>query len=127
MISIQDPIPVVQGDMQRLKQVIHYVLENALRYSPEGSPVAIHAWQSGAWVQCSVGDLGIGIHPDDQDRIWDRMWRADDERVRARSGGGIGLTFARTIINRHGGRIWVDSQPEKGTTVTFSLPLAEGW
>ncbi|NDJ79322.1 MAG: ATP-binding protein [Chloroflexi bacterium] len=63
----------------------------------------------------------------DQAHIWDRMWRSADERVRAQSGGGIGLTFVKVIIERHGGDIWIDSEPDTGTTVTFMLPLAEGW
>jgi signal transduction histidine kinase len=55
------------------------------------------------------------------------MWRSADERVRSVPGGGIGLTFARAVVERHGGRIWLDSEPAFGTTVTVMLPLAEGW
>ncbi len=125
--SVQDPVPSVIGDPGRLKQAIRFVLENGVRYSHPGGNVAVHAWQNGARVYCSVGDQGIGIRADDMDRIWDRMWRADDERVHAVPGGGIGLTFARAIVERHGGRIWAESELDAGTTVTFMLPLAEGW
>lgn len=125
--SIQDPVPTVIGDPERLKQAVVYLLENGVRYSPPDTNVALHAWQTDVRVYCSVGDQGIGITPDDQRHMWDRLWRSADERVRAVPGGGIGLTFVKAIIERHGGRIWVESEPDEGTTVTFMLPLAEGW
>ena len=127
VFSLQDPVPVVMGDPRRIKQAVVYLLENGMRYSYPDSNVAIHAWQEGVRVFCSVGDQGIGISADDQENIWDRLWRSSDERVRAVPGGGIGLTFARAIIRRHGGQIWVESELDEGTTVTFVLPLAEGW
>jgi two-component system sensor histidine kinase VicK len=127
VISIQDPVPTVIGDPCRIKQMIHALLENGVRYSYPDSNVAIHAWQDGPRVYCSVGDQGIGISEADQDNIWSRMWRADDERVRSIPGGGIGLSFARAVVQRHGGQIWVESELDMGTTVTFVLPLAEGW
>ncbi len=127
VLSIQDPVPLVIGDPRRIRQAIIYLLENSVRYSRPASNVAIHAWQDGAQVYCSVGDQGIGIDADDLENVWDRMWRSNDERVRAVPGGGIGLTFARAIIQRHGGRIWAESELDEGTTVTFVLPLAEGW
>jgi signal transduction histidine kinase len=127
VMSVQDPVPTVIGDPRRIQQAIVYLLENGIRYSLPDSNVAIHAWQEQTQVFCSVGDRGIGIGAADLDYIWDRMWRSSDERVRAVPGGGIGLTFARAIIERHGGRIWVESGLDEGTTVTFVLPLAEGW
>jgi signal transduction histidine kinase len=127
VFSLQDPVPVVIGDPRRIKQAIMYLLENGVRYSHPNSNVAIHAWQDGLRVFCSVGDQGIGIGANDLENIWDRMWRSSDERVRAVPGGGIGLTFARAIIQRHGGQIWVESELDEGTTVAFVLPLAEGW
>lgn len=127
VLSTQDPIPTVIGDPRRIRQAISYLLENAVRYSLPDSNVAIHAWQDGPVVYCSVGDQGIGISETDQEHMWDRMWRSADERVRQIHGGGIGLTFARAIVHRHGGQIWADSELGFGTTVTFMLPLAEGW
>ncbi len=127
VISLQDPIPTLIGDPQRLRQMLICLLKNAVRYSYPESNVAIHAWQDGVEVYCSVGDQGFGITPGEVDMIWDRMWRSNDERVRNVRGGGIGLTFARAIIQRHGGRIWAESELDVGTTVTFVLPLAEGW
>lgn len=127
VFSLQDPVPTAIGDPRRIQQTIRCLIENGVRYSYPGSNVAIHAWQEGPKVYCSVGDQGIGISHNDLDRIWDRMWRSNDERVRAVPGGGIGLTYARAIIERHGGRIWVESDLNTGTTFTFVLPLAQGW
>ncbi len=127
VFSLQDPLPTMIGDSRRLKQAIICLIENGIRYSHPDSNVAIHAWQDGPNAFCSVGDQGIGIAPEEQDKVWDRLYRAPDDRVRAIPGGGIGLTFARAIVERHGGKIWLESTPEVGTTVTFMLPLAEGW
>ncbi|MBN2303194.1 MAG: hypothetical protein JXQ72_01875 [Anaerolineae bacterium] len=127
VFSLQDPVPSVMGDSRRIQQAIRCLIENGVRYSYPDRNVAIHAWQDGPKVYCSVGDRGIGIAEHDIDRIWDRMWRSSDDRVREQPGGGIGLPFARAIIERHGGQIWVESHLNVGTTVTFVLPLAQGW
>lgn len=127
VISTQDPIPSVMGDPRRLKQAISALLENAVRYSASNSNVAIHAWQSAARVYVSVGDQGIGISEEDLEHVWDRLWRSADERVRAVPGGGIGLTFVRAIVTRHGGQVWAESTLNRGSTFTVMLPLAEGW
>jgi signal transduction histidine kinase len=125
IISTQDPMPLIMGDPMRLKQAIHHLIDNAIQYSPADSNVGIHAWQQQKRVFCSIVDRGFGISTDDLTQIWDRMWRSPDERVRAINGGGIGLTYVRTIIQRHGGTISVESKLNEGTTFTFLLPLAE--
>lgn len=127
VVSVQQPIPPIVGDPRRITEAITRLLENAVRYSLPDSNVAIHAWQEGPRVFCTVGDQGIGIAAEDLPNIFDRLWRSPDERVRSVPGGGIGLTLARAIVRRHGGQIWADSTPGEGTTVTFMLPLAEGW
>ncbi|HLA43517.1 MAG TPA: ATP-binding protein, partial [Aggregatilineales bacterium] len=124
--SIPDELPYVIGDPQRLKQTIYYLLDNAIRYSLDGGNVVIHAWHQGDEVHYTVADQGIGIHSGEIDKIWDRMWRSNDERVRDIPGGGIGLSYARTIIIRHGGAIWAESEPGEGSTFTFRLPLSRG-
>ena len=127
VFSIQDSVPTVIGDPRRIQQLIACLLENAVRYSEPNTNIAIHAWQQESKVFCTVGDQGIGIQADELDNIWDRMWRSNDERVRRVPGGGIGLTFARAIVRRHGGQIWAESEYNTGTTFTFVLPLAEDW
>jgi signal transduction histidine kinase len=124
--SIPDELPAVMGDPGRLRQTITNLLDNALRYSLPETNVVVHAWHQYDEVFYTVADQGIGITPDDQEKIWDRMWRSGDDRVRDTSGGGIGLPFAQTIIKRHGGTIWVESELNQGTTFTFRLPVTRG-
>jgi signal transduction histidine kinase len=121
-ISVQTPLPMIMGDAERLQMVIFHLLQNAILYSAEESTVAIHAWGDDSDVYCSVADRGIGIADDELERVFDRMYRSQDERVRDTPGGGLGLTIAKTIIQRHGGDIWAASNLGQGSTFTFRLP-----
>lgn len=124
-VSTQDPLPIVIGDPARLRQVVYHLLHNAILYSHDEQTVAIHAWQDAEQVFCSVADQGIGILPSDLDLIFDRMYRSNDDQIRNLPGGGVGLTIARTIVDRHGGAITVESTYGVGSTFTVILPLAE--
>ncbi len=124
-VSTQDPMPIVMGDPVRLRHVIYHLLHNAILYSHAEQSVAIHAWQDAEQVFCSVADQGIGILAGELDLIFDRMFRSNDEYVRNLPGGGLGLTIARTIVERHGGRMTVESEYGDGSTFMFVLPLAE--
>jgi two-component system, OmpR family, sensor histidine kinase ResE len=123
--SVQNPMPMVMGDPERLKIVIYNLLHNAVIYSQEEQPVVIHAWSDEQEVFCSVADRGIGIANDELDLVFDRMYRSRDERVREMAGGGLGLTVAKTIIGRHGGDIWAASTLGEGSTFTFVMPTAQ--
>lgn len=121
-ISLQTPLPIVMGDPSRLQMVIHNLLINAIYYSTREGNIAIHAWGDEHEIYCSVADRGIGIIDSELELIFDRMYRSKDERVREIVGGGLGLTVARTIIQRHGGSIWASSNLDEGSTFTFVLP-----
>jgi signal transduction histidine kinase len=123
--SIQNPMPPVMGDPERLRLVIHHLLHNAILYSVPERVVALHAWEEEGEVYCSVADRGFGIADDELDLVFDRMYRSRDERVRDLPGGGLGLTLARTILRRHGGDIWAASNLGEGSTFTFVLPTAQ--
>ncbi len=123
--SVQNPMPMVMGDPERLKIVIYNLLHNAVIYSQEEQPVVIHAWSDEQEVFCSVADRGIGIADDELDLVFDRMYRSRDEYVREIPGGGLGLTTAKTIIERHGGDIWAASTLGEGSTFTFVMPTAQ--
>jgi len=124
-VSKQDPMPIVMGDPARLRLAIYHLLHNAILYSHAEQSVAIHCWQDVEQAFCSVADQGIGIVPGELEQIFDRMYRSNDEYVRNLPGGGLGLTVARTIVERHGGQIWAESTYGEGSTFTFVLPLAE--
>ncbi|MCC6614702.1 MAG: PAS domain-containing protein [Anaerolineae bacterium] len=120
--SVQDPLPLVIGDPDRLCMALSQLLKNAILYSEPESTVAIHAWGDGFDLYCSVADKGIGISDNELYLVFDRLYRSNDSRVQAIPGGGLGLTLAKKIILRHGGDIWAASNLGKGSTFTFVLP-----
>jgi signal transduction histidine kinase len=124
-ISVQKPMPTVMGDPMRLEMVIFHLLQNAIIYSEADQSIVIHAWGDLQEAYVSVADQGIGIVYDELELIFDRLYRSRDERVRERPGGGLGLTIARTIVQRHGGDLWASSNPGQGSTFTFVLPAVE--
>jgi two-component system sensor histidine kinase ResE len=124
-VAIQDPLPPVMGDPDRIKVVISKLLHNALLYSDEERMVAVHAWGDTTAAFCSIADRGFGISEDEIEMVFDRLFRSKDERVQAIPGGGLGLTIARRIVQRHGGEISASSSLDKGSTFTFRLPSAQ--
>ncbi len=121
-VSLQDPMPSLMGDPERIYSVVYNLLHNAILYSFPEQSIAIHAWGDDHEAYCSVADRGIGIADDEIELIFDRMYRSRDERVRELPGGGLGLTMARTVVKRHGGDIWATSNLGVGSTFTFVLP-----
>ncbi len=122
MLSIQDPMPPLMGDPDRLRLVFFHLIQNALLYSDLDRIVAIHAWGNAEAAYFSVADRGFGIAEDELALIFDRLYRSRDERVRDLPGGGLGLTIARIIANRHGGEVWASSILDQGSTFTVTLP-----
>ena len=115
---------VVQGDSDRLAQVLDNLLDNAIRHAPDRSPVTIELRAEPDDVRCSVQDDGPGIPPEHLPFIFERFYRADAARDRAAGGAGLGLAIARALVEAHGGRIEAESAPGRGTTLTFCLPAA---
>lgn len=121
-VSLQNPLPTIMGDPERIYVVVYNLIHNAIMYSFEYQTVAVHAWSDLAEVYFSVADRGIGITEDEVELVFDRLYRSRDERVRETPGGGLGLTVARTILQRHGGSVSVASQLGLGSTFTVVLP-----
>ncbi len=117
-----DRLPPIRGDLVRLKQVIDNLVSNAAKYSPEGGTITIRGRVTDKEVIISVADEGIGIHPRDQERIFERFYRVDEIRNEIR-GTGLGLAITRLIVDLHGGRIWLESTPGEGSTFAFAIPL----
>jgi signal transduction histidine kinase len=114
----------VQGDEERLGQLLVNLLHNAVKFSPEGSQVVVRAALEGPDVVVSVEDHGSGIPRADLDRIFERFYKVDKARVRGVGGTGLGLAIARHIVEGHGGRIWVESEEGRGSTFRFSIPVS---
>ena len=123
-VSVQEPLPFVMGDPDRLQKVVANLLHNAVLYAPREATVAVHAFQRAADVLCTVADPGPGIPEDERENVFDRFFRGADAVSQDTPGGGLGLTVARAIIDRHGGRIWVESEYGRGSTFSFVLPGA---
>ncbi len=122
-INVSLNIETVRVDAVRLAQVMDNLLSNAIKYNRHGGTVVIRAVQENDSVVVMVQDTGIGIAKDDQPHVFDRFFRAP-EGVRLKiEGSGLGLAITRGIIQRHGGRIWVESEPNIGSSFYFSLPL----
>lgn len=115
----------VEVDAARIGQVLRNLLVNALTFTPNHGRVEIDAQPTGEWAQVSVSDSGVGIAAEDLPFVFERFYRADKSRARATGGAGLGLAIAKQWVAAHGGTIWVQSEPQHGTTFTLTLPLAK--
>lgn len=122
LVTFPDDFPMAQADPERIRQVLHNLLDNAVKYSPDGGLVVVRGEVGQAEVIVSVADQGVGIAPEDLNRLFDKYFRVKSESGRPVPGTGLGLPIAQTIVENHGGRIWAESQLGKGTTLYFSLP-----
>jgi signal transduction histidine kinase len=117
-----DPeVDVVEGDERRVRQVIYNLLSNAVKFTPPGGAVDVSAAKVNGEVRVSVTDTGPGIALADHDRIFEEFQQTE-AGVAQREGTGLGLALSKRLIELHGGRIWVDSELEKGSTFVFTLP-----
>ena len=112
----------VNADRDKIGQVIHNLISNAVKYSPAGSTINVACKYSEGLVNVSVTDQGMGIKPDDLPKIFDRFYRVEDHHMFSISGFGIGLYLCSEILKRQNGHIWAESVFGKGSTFTFSLP-----
>ncbi|MBN1120743.1 MAG: substrate-binding domain-containing protein [Anaerolineae bacterium] len=114
----------VNGDPLRLDQVVRNLVSNAIKYSPRGGTVTIRIDERDSRAEVSVRDEGIGMSPEVQAHLFERFYRADRSNS-AVSGVGLGLTICKQIVEKHGGDIWAESEPGKGSTFTFSIPTVQ--
>lgn len=121
-INFQPDFPVVQGDEVRLRQVIDNLLSNAIKYSPDGGLIEIGGRVENGYVLVYVRDQGVGLTAEDQQRVFERFYRVDGKLSRKAQGTGLGLFLSKAIIEAHGGKIGVESQPGHGSTFYFTLP-----
>lgn len=117
-------LPRVKADRDRVGQVLMNFVSNALKYSPNGGDVAISARHVGDFVNVSVQDHGMGITREDQKQLFTKFYRIDNALTREIGGTGLGLSICKSIIELHGGKVWVRSKMGEGSTFTFSLPVA---
>ncbi|MCL5959554.1 MAG: ATP-binding protein [Chloroflexi bacterium] len=122
-VEIVEDLPPIPVDGTRLKQVVSNLIDNAVKFSSEGSEITIRAWSANESLFVSVSDCGVGIDPFDLPRIFDRFSQAHDASMaRGPTGKGLGLAICQGIVEAHGGTISADSVEGKGSRFTFSLP-----
>lgn len=119
-----DGAVAMQADEERMHQLLMALLDNAIKYTPEGGVVRVACRRFAHSAQLEIEDTGIGIAPEHLPRIFDRFYRGDKARNRQEGGTGLGLAIVKWIVDRHGGRIRVESKPSAGTRVIVSLPVA---
>ena len=122
-VVMPSPKVSVKADRDKIGQVINNFLTNAVKYSPKGKNIDISCKESHGNIQVSVKDQGIGIKPQDQEKLFDRYYRIESVQNQTISGFGLGLYLSAEIIHRHKGKVWVESEMGKGSTFYFSLPL----
>ena len=108
-----------------IAEVLTHLVENAAKYSPDGSEIVVRARLESNELLISVKDQGPGIGTDECDRVFDKFYRSTRLPASANAGTGMGLAIARGIIEAHGGRIWVDSEPGHGAVFTFALHVGD--
>jgi len=117
-------LPSVLGNPLRLGQSVSNLVSNAIKYTPEGGHISVEVAMEDGQVVIKIEDDGIGISRDDLPHIFDKFYRADTPETEDIVGSGLGLSIVKTIVEKHGGRIWVDSRLGEGTTFTIVLPAA---
>ncbi|SEN96468.1 Histidine kinase-, DNA gyrase B-, and HSP90-like ATPase [Mucilaginibacter gossypiicola] len=120
------PLIRLNADRDKIESVISNFISNAIKYSPKAKDVYVMCKTEDQKVVVSVKDEGMGIEPGDLERIFDRYYRVESNHTRHISGFGIGLYLSSEIIERHGGKVWAESQSGIGSVFHFSLPLDTG-
>ena len=119
----EEKLARVNIDAKRIKQVLDNLIDNACKYSDEGTEIIISAEQKGSEMVIGVTDRGIGIPPEDLEKVFDPMYRVKHKQTEKIGGIGLGLSVCRGLVDAHGGRIWFESEAGKGSTCWFTLPL----
>ncbi|MCC7576550.1 MAG: PAS domain S-box protein, partial [Methanomethylovorans sp.] len=123
IVDLDAHINEINADIIKLKEIIYNLVDNSIKFTPYGGNVVVAASLNGNHVQISVSDNGIGISEKDIERIFDPFYQVDSSTTRRYGGTGLGLSLIYQFIKMHGGDIWVESEPGKGSTFTFTLPV----
>ncbi|WP_052402844.1 ATP-binding protein [Methanococcoides methylutens] len=121
--DIDIKVSTIKADMQKFKQILYNLLSNAIKFTDEGGSVTIEGKVSEDFVHISVKDSGIGISPEDQDKLFNHFYQVDSSTTRDYEGTGLGLALVKKFVEMHDGEIWVESEVGNGSTFTFAVPI----
>jgi signal transduction histidine kinase len=124
-VSVPDGLPTLRADRAKLRRVLVNLVSNALKFTPRGGRVSLSAADEGARVRVSVADTGVGIPEEDLRDIFDKYAQARSRATRSEKGTGLGLYITRQLVELHGGHIEVHSEVGRGSTFSFTIPVAE--
>lgn len=124
-VELRPGLPETFGDPNRIAQILDNLLSNAYKYTVEGG-AKIGVRVAGDALQVDVTDTGVGIIQEDREKLFTRFFRAEEAMVRQQPGSGLGLNITKSLVELHGGKIWVESEPGRGSTFSFTLPLPVG-
>ena len=122
-ISIEDDIKIIRADEARFAQIMYNLVDNAIKFSYENSIIKIGARKKENLVEITVIDTGIGIKPEDQNKLFKPFSQVDSFSSKKFQGTGLGLSLVKQIVNLHGGYVWFRSSPGKGSTFAFTIPV----
>jgi PAS domain S-box-containing protein len=120
--ELPEALPMVHGNPYRLRQVMDNLLDNAIKYTPEGGWITVGAVKDEGYIVVHVADNGIGIPPDQQPYVFDKFYRVESDEILTLAGSGLGLTIVKSVIEKHNGRVWVESRPGVGSVFSFVVP-----
>jgi len=123
VVHVPGKLPPVHADQLRLERILYNLLENAVKYSPQGGEIRVSVTVEEEHLVIAVSDQGIGISVADQAKLFEPFQRVEESRLDGTRGLGLGLLVCRRLVEAHGGRIWLESQPGSGATFFFTLPL----
>ncbi|MCX6000854.1 MAG: ATP-binding protein [Chloroflexi bacterium] len=124
-VTFPHEFPPVFADPERIVEVLTNLVDNAVKFSPQGGRIEIGGQVSGGEVFITVADEGIGISRRDQEQVFERFYRVDDSSARPTQGTGLGLYICKMLVEAHGGRIRVESEIGRGSCFTFTLPMGQ--
>ena len=122
-VDIASGLSLVMGSARRLEQVVTNLLTNAIKYTPEGGKVWVCLRAEGPYLMLQVRDTGIGVPLEDQQHIFEKFYRVQTDETAGIGGTGLGLAIVKSVVEKHGGRVWVESAPGQGSTFSMLLPV----
>ncbi len=123
-LQVDEELAEIRADERKFKQIVLNLLSNAVKFTPDGGRVDVDAHMNDAAVEVSVKDTGVGIAKEDQEAVFEEFRQVGRNYTNKQEGTGLGLALTRRFVELHGGKIWLESEPGKGSTFTFTLPLS---